>query len=125
MPQGDRAVSEAIKQYLEAVEKATDFRHGDSLERFLIAEADMHRVARAAMDAADEVRELVMWVKDFRNHRHARGCQMAAGQDELIAEDVDPGHAFSGEGEECALCQGVPEDHVCTCGLDRIRELVR
>ena len=52
-------MSEAIKQYLEAVEKATDFRHGDRLERFLIAEADMHRVARAAMDAADEVRELV------------------------------------------------------------------
>lgn len=52
-------MTSAIKQYLEAVEKATDFRHGDSLERFLIAEADMHGVARAAMDAADEVRELV------------------------------------------------------------------
>ena len=56
-------MSEAIKQYLEAVEKATDFRHGDSLERFLIAEADMHRVARAAMDAAHEVRELVRELK--------------------------------------------------------------
>lgn len=49
----------AIAKYLEAVEKATDFRHGDSLERFLIAEADMREITRAAMDAADEVRELV------------------------------------------------------------------
>lgn len=53
----------AIAKYLEAVEKATDFRHGDSLERFLIAEADMHGVARAAMDAADDVRELVRELK--------------------------------------------------------------
>lgn len=49
----------AIAKYLEAVEKATDFRHGDSLERFLIAEDDASVIALAARNAAHEVRELV------------------------------------------------------------------
>src|SRR5690606_14991243 len=105
MPQGDRVVS-AIAKYLEAVEKATDFRHGDSLERFLIAEADMHGVTRAAMDAAAEVRELV---ELCRKIGHASTCMLTAGSVDSVRGILSPD----------------PPKRKCTCGLDRIRELVR
>jgi len=57
--------------------------------------------------------------------RHEAKCPMSIGQEELLAQGIDPAHAFVGNGnkgfEECVVCSGAPEDHVCEC---RRREMV-